>query len=170
MKVERSSNLSGTSPTIGAVLDASDALVTFVTRDDVQKVKWPDYQARNFLDKPVWRSAIIVRDNLKPIACRQGDTSSGDHCSSSFVNWKSFAWHVKSIHPDKPPYPWTRKNMKPEDPAYAIVGPVPEKKVRCEYCGLKVLSRSFNVSVRQCKLYTLKCCHLLVSDALGRWE
>ena len=152
MKVERSSDLSGTSLIIGAAVDAVDVVVTFVTRDDVRNVDWPDYQARHFLDKPVWRSAMILRDNLKPIACRQGDTRSGDRCTSSFVNWKSFAWHVQSRHPDNPPYPWTKKNMKPEDPAYAIVGPVHEKKVRCEYCGLKVLSRSFNVSVRQCKL------------------
>ena len=154
MKVERSSDLSGTSLTIGAALEACDTLATFVTSEEVRKVDWPDYRGKNFQGKPVWRSAMIVRENLKPIACRQGDTNSGEHCTSSFSNWKSFAFHVESKHPDKPPYPWTRKYMKPEDPAYSIVGPVYEKKVRCEYCGLKVLSRSFNVSACQCRLYT----------------
>ena len=174
LKVERSSELSEGRATLGAALEACDALATFVTRDDVKYLNWTkgpsytDYQARGRQDTPVWRTAEIFRDQTKPITCRQGN--SGVPCTARFGSWKAFSFHVKTRHSENPPYPRTKKNVKPEDPAYKTLGPVPQKKVKCEYCGLRVLSRKFNVSVRQCQLYASMCRHLLFSDPLGRRE
>ena len=150
MKVDRESEEDAKEPLIAAALEACDALLANLSSPDVIAFDWkegPKFSGdidESRADRSVWKEATITKPNAV-IHCRQGDTDDGSRCTSAVTSWKAFSTHIKAKHPDNPPHPWTKKYSRPEDDLYGDCVGISEPRVLCEYCGLTVNSRAFNV-------------------------
>ena len=152
MKVDRDAEQEAKDPTLSAALDACEALQFFLSRPDVLSLNWREGPVTSedsvgyTSDLGSWKPVEIIRPRTGMIICQQGNTDDGIRCSSAVSTWKAFATHVKSKHQNNPPHPWTKSSSRPEDVRYRDLGAVAEPKVRCQYCGINITSRKFNVS------------------------